>query len=133
MKGSLYVKPVEIAVVNNFNMDSVIRNGVVKGYDYSKSAILAGDSGARWHPGQWDLLLSRSCSIETVDVKLNDTPILSISKPRISVGVNCTIGMDWARDNIGLSERDLANVFKYEPKHTTIVRMLMSSKVPFPA
>lgn len=92
-----------------------------------KSAVLW------WHPGQWDLFLSRSCSIETVTSSnvavLNDAPILSISKPRISVGVNCTIGMDWPRDNIGLSERDLENVFKYEPKYTTIVRMLTSSKV----
>ncbi|KAH6662530.1 hypothetical protein B0J14DRAFT_570895 [Halenospora varia] len=32
--------------------------------------------------------------------------------------------MDWARDNAGVNERDLDNVFKYEEKPTTVVRML---------
>jgi len=37
--------------------------------------------------------------------------------------------MDWARDNSGLSDRDLDNVFKYEEKSTTVVRMLAGEKV----
>lgn len=37
--------------------------------------------------------------------------------------------MDWARDNAGLSDRDLDNVFKYEEKSTTVVRMLADEKV----
>jgi hypothetical protein len=37
--------------------------------------------------------------------------------------------MDWARDNSGLSDRDLDNVFKYEDKSTTVVRMLAGEKV----
>jgi hypothetical protein len=37
--------------------------------------------------------------------------------------------MDWARDNTGLSDRDLENVFKYEEKSTTVVRMLARDKV----
>jgi hypothetical protein len=32
--------------------------------------------------------------------------------------------MDWARDNVGLSVKDLENVFKYEDKSTVVVRML---------
>jgi hypothetical protein len=37
--------------------------------------------------------------------------------------------MDWDRDNAGLSEKDLENVFKYEKKSTTVVRMLVGEKV----
>jgi hypothetical protein len=37
--------------------------------------------------------------------------------------------MDWARDNAGLSDRDLDNVFKYEEKSTTAMRMLAGEKV----
>jgi hypothetical protein len=37
--------------------------------------------------------------------------------------------MDWARDNSGLSDRDLDNVFKYEEKSTTVVRILAGEKV----
>jgi len=37
--------------------------------------------------------------------------------------------MDWARDNAGLSEPDLKNVFKYEERSTTVVRMLPEEKV----
>jgi hypothetical protein len=32
--------------------------------------------------------------------------------------------MDWARDNVGLTAKDLDNVFKYEDKSTVAVRML---------
>jgi hypothetical protein len=32
--------------------------------------------------------------------------------------------MDWARDNVGLSVKDLENVFKYEDKPTVVARML---------
>jgi hypothetical protein len=38
--------------------------------------------------------------------------------------------MDWARDNAGVSEKDLENVFRYEEKPATVVRMLGGSKVP---
>ncbi|KAH8802628.1 hypothetical protein F5884DRAFT_802481 [Xylogone sp. PMI_703] len=38
--------------------------------------------------------------------------------------------MDWARDNTGVSEKDLDNVFKYEEKPATVVRMLVGSKEP---
>ncbi|KAN0102708.1 hypothetical protein V8E51_011021 [Hyaloscypha variabilis] len=38
--------------------------------------------------------------------------------------------MDWARDNSGLSDKDLDNVFKYEDKSTTVVRMLAGEKQP---
>jgi hypothetical protein len=37
--------------------------------------------------------------------------------------------MDWARDNAGVSEKDFDNVFKYEEKPVTVVRMLAGSKV----
>ena len=37
--------------------------------------------------------------------------------------------MDWARDKTGLSGKDLDNVFKYEEKSTTVVRMLSDEKV----
>jgi hypothetical protein len=37
--------------------------------------------------------------------------------------------MDWARDNAGLSDTNLDNVFKYEEKSTTVVRMLSGEKV----
>jgi hypothetical protein len=37
--------------------------------------------------------------------------------------------MDWARDNAGLSDKDLDNVFKYEGKSTTVVRLLADEKV----
>jgi hypothetical protein len=37
--------------------------------------------------------------------------------------------MDWDRNNAGLSEKDLENVFKYEKKSTTVVRMLVGEKV----
>ena len=37
--------------------------------------------------------------------------------------------MDWARDNAGLSDRNLDSVFKYEEKSTTVVRMLAGEKV----
>jgi hypothetical protein len=37
--------------------------------------------------------------------------------------------MDWARDNAGLSDTNLDNVFKYEEKSTTVVRMLAGEKV----
>jgi hypothetical protein len=37
--------------------------------------------------------------------------------------------MDWARDNAELSDKDLDNVFKYEEKSTTVVRMLADEKV----
>ncbi|KAI1370661.1 hypothetical protein F4677DRAFT_437808 [Hypoxylon crocopeplum] len=31
--------------------------------------------------------------------------------------------MDWPREKLGISETDLRNVFKYEPKETTVVRL----------
>ncbi|KAF2477888.1 uncharacterized protein BDR25DRAFT_250230 [Lindgomyces ingoldianus] len=34
--------------------------------------------------------------------------------------------MNWARDNANLSEEDLKTVFKYEPKESTVIRMLAS-------
>ncbi|KAF2274430.1 uncharacterized protein EI97DRAFT_435263 [Westerdykella ornata] len=34
--------------------------------------------------------------------------------------------MDWAQDNVGLSEADLRKVFKYEPKQTTVVKIVKS-------
>jgi hypothetical protein len=37
--------------------------------------------------------------------------------------------MDWARDNTGLSDKDLDKVFKYEEKSTTVVRMLAGNEV----
>jgi hypothetical protein len=37
--------------------------------------------------------------------------------------------MDWARDNAGVSDKDLDNVFGYEEKPTTVVRMLVGKKV----
>lgn len=37
--------------------------------------------------------------------------------------------MDWARDNTALSNADLENVFKYEAKPTTVVRMLSRDEV----
>ena len=37
--------------------------------------------------------------------------------------------MDWARDNAELSTKDLDNVFKYEVKSTTVVRMLSNEEV----
>jgi len=37
--------------------------------------------------------------------------------------------MDWARDNARLSDKDLDNVFRYEEKSTTVVRMLVGEKV----
>jgi hypothetical protein len=37
--------------------------------------------------------------------------------------------MNWARDNAGLSDRDLDSVFKYEEKSTTVVRILAGEKV----
>jgi hypothetical protein len=37
--------------------------------------------------------------------------------------------MDWARDNAGLSDKDLENVFKYEEKSTVVVQMLLGQKV----
>ncbi|KAK7431373.1 hypothetical protein QQZ08_002144 [Neonectria magnoliae] len=36
--------------------------------------------------------------------------------------------MDWARDNVGLSESDLTNVFKYVPRESTIVHLLSDNK-----
>ncbi|KAF2265257.1 hypothetical protein CC78DRAFT_616160 [Lojkania enalia] len=35
--------------------------------------------------------------------------------------------MNWARDNTGLSEIDLSKVFKYEPRETTVIRLLAST------
>jgi len=32
--------------------------------------------------------------------------------------------MDWAGDNLGVNDRDLDNVFKYEEKYTSVVRIL---------
>jgi hypothetical protein len=37
--------------------------------------------------------------------------------------------MDWARDDAGLSEEDLENVFMYEPKPTTVIKMVESTGV----
>jgi hypothetical protein len=37
--------------------------------------------------------------------------------------------MDWARDVAGISEGDFRNVYKYEEKHTTVVRMSAGQKV----
>lgn len=37
--------------------------------------------------------------------------------------------MDWARDNAGINDNDLDNVFRYEEKPTTVVRMIMGKKV----
>jgi hypothetical protein len=39
--------------------------------------------------------------------------------------------MNWARDNAQLSIADLETVFKYDPKESTIVRMLSSQDVRF--
>ncbi|CZR52311.1 uncharacterized protein PAC_02188 [Phialocephala subalpina] len=38
--------------------------------------------------------------------------------------------MDWARDNAGINDNDLDNVFRYEEKPTTVVRMIMGKKRP---
>ncbi|KAF8862500.1 hypothetical protein BDZ45DRAFT_723050 [Acephala macrosclerotiorum] len=38
--------------------------------------------------------------------------------------------MDWARDSTGISENDYRNVFKYEEKPTTVVRMTTGDKEP---
>jgi len=40
--------------------------------------------------------------------------------------------MDWARDNAGISDKDLDNVFRYEEKPATVVRMLVGKKVQRP-
>jgi hypothetical protein len=37
--------------------------------------------------------------------------------------------MNWARDDEGISDADFAKVFKYEPKETTVVRMLSDNDV----
>jgi hypothetical protein len=37
--------------------------------------------------------------------------------------------MDWARDVVGISESDYRNVYKYEEKYTTVVRMTTGQKV----
>jgi hypothetical protein len=37
--------------------------------------------------------------------------------------------MDWARDNAGVSDKDLDNVFRYEEKPATVVRMISGKKV----
>ncbi|KAF2687628.1 hypothetical protein K458DRAFT_484890 [Lentithecium fluviatile CBS 122367] len=34
--------------------------------------------------------------------------------------------MDWARNNVGLSDSDLRDVFRYEPKRTTVIKMVES-------
>ncbi|KAH6987183.1 hypothetical protein EDB80DRAFT_178465 [Ilyonectria destructans] len=36
--------------------------------------------------------------------------------------------MDWPHNNLGLSESDLANVFKYVPRDSTVVRMLAKNQ-----
>jgi len=37
--------------------------------------------------------------------------------------------MDWARDNAGVSDRDFDNVFRYEERPTTVMRMIVGEKV----
>jgi hypothetical protein len=37
--------------------------------------------------------------------------------------------MDWARDATGISNSDYRNVYKYEEKYTTVVRMTTSDEV----
>lgn len=37
--------------------------------------------------------------------------------------------MDWPREKIGISDKDLENVFKYEPKKTRVVRLEGSRSV----
>ncbi len=37
--------------------------------------------------------------------------------------------MDWARDKAGVSEKDLDNVFRYEEKPSTVIRMLAGEMV----
>jgi hypothetical protein len=40
-----------------------------------------------------------------------------------------TLVMDWARDDEELSDHDLHNVFKYEPKQCTVVKIVESGRV----
>jgi Holliday junction resolvasome RuvABC endonuclease subunit len=37
--------------------------------------------------------------------------------------------MDWARDDFGLSDIDLENVFQYEQKQTTVIKLVESRGV----
>ncbi len=32
--------------------------------------------------------------------------------------------MDWARDNASVGEKDMETVFSFEPRHTTVLRVL---------
>jgi hypothetical protein len=43
--------------------------------------------------------------------------------------ITCYPEMNWARDNAGLSEDDLAKVFRYAPTDSTVIRMLESRGV----
>lgn len=40
--------------------------------------------------------------------------------------------MDWPIDNAGLSDSDLAKVFRYEPLETTVVRLLTTDQASSP-
>jgi hypothetical protein len=37
--------------------------------------------------------------------------------------------MDWVRDNTGISDNDFMRVFKYEPKPSTVIRILRRDEV----
>lgn len=37
--------------------------------------------------------------------------------------------MDWARDDFGLNDADLENVFRYEQKQTTVIKLVESKEV----
>lgn len=39
--------------------------------------------------------------------------------------------MDWPKENLGISDIDFRNVFKYEPKATRVVRLEGPEKVRF--
>lgn len=54
--------------------------------------------------------------ISTQTERLPETPV-------------CLTTMDYARDNVGLAEGDLENVFKYAPRESTVVEMLGGARV----
>lgn len=37
--------------------------------------------------------------------------------------------MDWAHDNVGIREADLDEVFKFDPKESTLVEVLSENQV----
>lgn len=47
----------------------------------------------------------------------------------MSRGFDRSVVMDWARNDAGLSDNDLNDVFHYEPKPTTVIKMVESKGV----